>query len=77
MVSVLVSLRVLRVGCQPHRVLGLIESALSEAAKEIFRMMPEAPKFFSESQRRSFDKGVVQGKAEGKAEGRRRRCSWS
>jgi len=43
--------------------LGLIENALSEAAKEIFRMMPEAPKYFSESQRRSYSKGAAEGEA--------------
>lgn len=36
-------------------------------------MMPEAPKYFSESQRASFDKGVTEGitrgRTQGKAEG--------
>ncbi len=29
-------------------------------------MMPEAPKYFSESQRATFDKGKIEGKIEGK-----------
>ena len=33
-------------------------------------MTLEAPKYFSESQRRSFDRGAAHGKAEGKAEGK-------
>ncbi len=45
---------------------GLIESALSAAAQEILQMMPEAPKYFSESQRATFDKGKIEGKIEGK-----------
>jgi hypothetical protein len=32
-------------------------------------MMPEAPKYFSESQRRSFDNGVAEGVAKAKADG--------
>ena len=50
--------------------LSLIENALSAAAKEILSMMPEAPKYFSESQRRSYDKGAAHGKIEGIVEGR-------
>jgi hypothetical protein len=48
--------------------LGLIENALSAAAKEILSMMPDAPKYFSESQRRSYDKGAAHGKIEGMVE---------
>ena len=45
---------------------SLIENALSTAAKEILHMMPEAPKYFSESQRASFNKGVTEGMTRGR-----------
>jgi hypothetical protein len=47
---------------------GLIEASLSDAARKAFEMLPEGQQFFSESQRRSFERGEAQGKAEGKAE---------
>lgn len=49
--------------------LALVENALSEAAKELLKMMPEAPKWFSETQRRSFNDGVAQGVAQGVPQG--------
>jgi len=51
--------------------LSVIESALSDDAREEFyRMMPEAPKYFSETLRRSWEHDVAAGKAEGEAKGR-------
>lgn len=51
--------------------LSLIESALSDdALEEFYRMMPEAPKYFSETLRRSWEQDVAAGKAEGEAKGR-------
>jgi hypothetical protein len=47
----------------------LITSALSEAARKAFEMLPQAYEFFSESQRRVFAEGEAKGKVEGKAEG--------
>jgi hypothetical protein len=49
---------------------ALIESSLSEAARKVFAMIPEAYQFFSESQRRSFAEGEAKGKAEGEAKGK-------
>jgi hypothetical protein len=43
---------------------ALIETALSEAARKAFEMLPETQQFLSESQRRSFAKGRAEGKAE-------------
>lgn len=42
---------------------ALIESSLSDAARKAFAMLPEAQRFFSESQRRSFDEGQAKGQA--------------
>jgi hypothetical protein len=51
--------------------LSLIENALSDDAKERFyKMMPEAPKYFSETLRRSWEHDVAEGEAKGKAEGK-------
>jgi hypothetical protein len=52
--------------------LSLIENALSDEAEEEFynyKMMPEAPKYFSETLRRSWEHDVAAGKAEGEAQG--------
>ena len=49
---------------------GLIESALSPAAREIWKMAPQVQKLFSESQRKSFAEGEAKGKAEGEAKGK-------
>jgi hypothetical protein len=48
----------------------LIDSALSEAARKAFEMLPQAHEFFSESQRRVFAEGKIEGKIEGKVEGK-------
>lgn len=50
----------------------LIESNLSEAARKAIEMQPGLEKFFSEAQRRNFERGRAEGKAEGKAEGQAR-----
>jgi hypothetical protein len=50
--------------------LSLIDHGLSQAAKEALRMMPEAPKYLSESLRRTWDRAVSEGKLEGKIEGK-------
>ncbi len=50
----------------------LIDNALSDDAKEKIKMMPEPPKYFSETFRRSWEQGVAAGKAEGEAEGEAR-----
>ncbi|MEZ4224593.1 MAG: hypothetical protein R3B13_26825 [Polyangiaceae bacterium] len=42
---------------------SLIESSLSDAARKAFEMLPKAHQFFSESQRKSFDRGRVQSQA--------------
>lgn len=47
----------------------LIESNLSEAVRKAIEMQPGLEKFFSEAQRRNFERGRAEGKAEGKAEG--------
>ncbi len=49
---------------------GMIESALSNAAREELAMAPQAHRLFSDSQRRSFAEGEAKGKVEGKAEGK-------
>jgi flagellar biosynthesis/type III secretory pathway protein FliH len=43
---------------------------MSDAARREFQMLPQAEKFFSEAQRRSFDRGKAEGKEEGRAEGK-------
>jgi hypothetical protein len=51
--------------------LSVIENGLSdEAREEFYRMMPEAPKYFSETLRRSWEQDVAAGRAEGEAKGR-------
>jgi hypothetical protein len=47
----------------------LIEANLSEAARKAVEMQPGLEKFFSEAQRRNFERGRAEGKARGKAEG--------
>ena len=47
----------------------LIEANLSEAARKAIEMQPGLEKFFSEAQRRNFQRGRAKGKAEGRAEG--------
>jgi hypothetical protein len=42
----------------------LIESNLSEAARKAIEMQPGLDKFFSEAQRRNFERGRTEGKAE-------------
>lgn len=42
---------------------SLIESSLGDAARKAFEMLPEAQQFFSDSQRKSFDRGQLQGQA--------------
>jgi hypothetical protein len=46
---------------------GLIESALSHAAREALKMAPQVQKLFSESQRKSFAEGETRGEARGEA----------
>jgi hypothetical protein len=43
-------------------------SSSASSSEELFEMMPQAPKYFSESQRRTFDRGVAHGFAQGFAE---------
>jgi flagellar biosynthesis/type III secretory pathway protein FliH len=45
----------------------LIESNLSEAARKAIEMERGIEKFFSEAQRRNFERGVAEGKAQGEA----------
>jgi hypothetical protein len=47
----------------------LIEANLSEAARKAIEMQPGLEKFFSEAQRRNFERGRAEGEAKGKAEG--------
>ncbi len=56
---------------EPLRMLcfALIESSLGDAARKSFEMLPQAQKFFSETQRRSFAQGHAEGQAEGQAQG--------
>ena len=46
---------------------GLIRSALSEAARKAFQMLPQGQRFFDESQQRSFEEGEARGRAAEKA----------
>jgi hypothetical protein len=46
----------------------LIESNLSKAARKAIEMQPGLEKFFSEAQRRNFERGRAEGKVEGKIE---------
>jgi hypothetical protein len=57
---------------EPFRMLcfALIESALGDAARRSFEMMPQGVQFFSERQRQYFAQGEAKGKAEGKIEGK-------
>jgi hypothetical protein len=48
---------------------AIIESALGEAARKALEMLPETQRFMSESQRRSFAQGMVEGEAKGEAKG--------
>jgi hypothetical protein len=48
----------------------LIESNLSEAARKAIEMQPGLEKFFSEAQRRNFERGRAEGKAQGRAAGK-------
>jgi flagellar biosynthesis/type III secretory pathway protein FliH len=48
----------------------LIESNLSEAARKAIEMQPGLTKFFTEEQRRNYERGKAEGKAEGTAEGK-------
>jgi hypothetical protein len=50
----------------------LIEANLSEAARKAIEMQPGLEKFFSEAQRRNFERGRAEGEARGKAEGEAR-----
>jgi hypothetical protein len=47
----------------------LIDSNLSKAARKAIAMQPGTPKYFSEAQRRNYERGVAEGEAKGKAEG--------
>ena len=47
----------------------LIEANLSEAARKAIEMQPGLEKFFSEAQRRNFERGRAEGEAVGRAEG--------
>jgi hypothetical protein len=49
---------------------GLLDTALSEAARKELRMSPNWERFMSESQRQGFAKGEALGRAKGQAEGR-------
>jgi hypothetical protein len=46
----------------------LIQANLSKAARKAIEMQPELEIFFSEAQRRNYERGRAKGKAEGKAE---------
>jgi hypothetical protein len=46
---------------------AIVERALGEAARKAFEMLPQAQRFMSESQRRSFAEGEAKGMAEGMA----------
>jgi hypothetical protein len=48
---------------------AIIERALGEAARKAFEMLPETQRFMSESQQRSYAKGMAEGEAKGLAEG--------
>jgi len=45
----------------------LIESNLSDAARKAIEMQPGLDKFFTETQRRNYERGKAEGKAEGEA----------
>jgi flagellar biosynthesis/type III secretory pathway protein FliH len=45
----------------------LIESNLSDAARKAIEMQPGLEKFFTETQRRNYERGKAEGKAEGEA----------
>jgi predicted transposase YdaD len=47
----------------------LIEANLSEAARKAIEMQPGLEKYFSEAQRRNYERGRAEGEAQGKAEG--------
>ncbi|HEU4728281.1 MAG TPA: hypothetical protein VFT22_10340 [Kofleriaceae bacterium] len=49
---------------------GLIETALSQAARKEVMMLPTWHKFLSTSQRQALAQGVAQGRVEGRVEGR-------
>ena len=46
---------------------GLVQAALSEAARKLFQMNPLGVQFYDESQQKSFDRGRDEGRAEEKA----------
>jgi hypothetical protein len=48
---------------------AIVETALGEAARKAFEMLPNTQRFMSESQRRSFAQGEAKGEAEGRAKG--------
>lgn len=48
---------------------AVIEDALSDAARKALEMLPQTQKFLSESQRRSYERGVAEGEARGEARG--------
>lgn len=48
----------------------LIEANLSEAARKAIEMQPGLEEFFSDAQRRNFERGRAEGEAKGKAEGK-------
>jgi hypothetical protein len=48
----------------------LIEANLSEAARKAIEMQPGLGKYFSEKQRRNYERGRAEGKAEGEAKGK-------
>ena len=48
----------------------LIEANLSEAARKAIEMQPGLENYFSEAQRRNYERGRAEGEAKGKAEGK-------
>lgn len=48
----------------------LIEANLSAAARKVIEMQPGLENFFTEAQRRNFERGRAKGKVQGRAEGR-------
>ncbi len=61
---------------EPLRMLcfALIESSLGDAARKSFEMLPQAQRFFSETQRQSFAQGEAKGKAQSILRVLERRC---
>jgi flagellar biosynthesis/type III secretory pathway protein FliH len=48
---------------------AIVESALGEAARKAFEMLPQNQRFMSETQRRSFAEGEARGEVKGMARG--------